>query len=229
MSQTEIYISAYPRSGTAWLTRLLNDILDAPRSGYTVRRGHFTMKDGELGPGRFYETDDKTTRLNPKQLSPSGITDEKLIFLVRDPRDICVSGAWLWEQSVEQFLERMIQGRVVRCGRWDRYIAACFNFGNLDLAITNYERLSEACPGELVYILQQIGILTFDGTRLLDIEARQSFATSQANIGDNEQALRQAGLRKGIVGDWRNHFTEAMNDKIWSEFGWMMERLGYEK
>jgi hypothetical protein len=36
-------------------------------------------------------------------------------------------------------------------------------------------------------------------------------------------------MRKGIAGDWRNYFTPEMNQRIWLEFGWMMERLGFER
>lgn len=228
MSQTEIYINAYPRSGTAWLTRLLNDIL--PQDKYIVRRGHFTLKNSELSAGRFYELGDEGERQRPKWFALSNITDEKLILLVRDPRDICVSGAWLWQQPVEQFLGRMIEGKVVRCGRWDEYCEVCLGFlmKSRDVSLfTAYEHLISYTSNTCGYIIEAFGL--GGESRIRQATERQSFTAIKFQMGNNEQALRKAGLRKGIAGDWRNHFTEAMNDKIWQEFGWMMEKLGYER
>lgn len=235
MTKTEIYISAYPRSGSAWLTRLLNDIL--PRDEYVVRRGHFTLKNGELSAGKFYELDDSGDRRNPKRLDLSKITDERIIVLIRDPRDICVSGAWLWQQPVEQFLDRMILGDIVRCGRWDEY---CDNFatttggsyllifGNV-ISTAKYEHLLSSPTHNIRRMIAEIALTPIGDLRIIQAVACQSFSALKSKIGNDEQALRKAGLRKGIAGDWRNYFTEEMNDKIWSEFGWMMERLGYEK
>lgn len=237
MNKTEIYINAYPRSGTAWLTRLLNDIL--PRDEYIVRRGHFTLRNGELSAGRFYALGDTGRRQNPKQLALSDITNEKLIFMVRDPRDICISGAWLWQQPVEQFLDRMIAGEVVRCGRWDkncdRWLSYITDFED-SMSFVRYEGFLSFPIGEIGHTMwclrlwgqNEIARAHSEPGRLLEIIERQSFAACKNRIGNDEKVLRKAGLRKGIVGDWRNHFTQEMNDKIWSEFGWMMERLGYK-
>lgn len=183
---------------------------------YMVRKGHFVLVDNDTGP-----VVPSSHRLAWKQL-----TDEKIIFLVRDPRDICVSGAYHWRCTPAAFLERMIRGDVARCGRWDEY---CDKWLDHNIWKVRYEDLSYNglfAINNIVAILFYIsGIDNFN--RIEDALERQSFAVRSKGL--SEQEMRRNNMRLGKVGDWRNHFTKEMNSRIWQEFGWMMERLEYAK
>lgn len=236
-----IFVSAYPKSGSTWCTRLLADVLNSPSGGcmpeedakevategqdrpgaYVVRKGHFTLIE-DNGPGPVVP--------RPHRLAWQRLTDERILLLVRDPRDICISGAWHWRQTPEQFLERMIRGDVARCGRWDEFISKWAHYNHDICSVTKFELLLRFPWTETVHILSNIEASDgIDGLQILEAIQRQSFASRQAQIGDNPAELRRNNMRKGIVGDWRNHFTPAMNERIWGEFGWMMEGLGYER
>jgi hypothetical protein len=241
MQKQVVYVSSYPKSGSTWLTRLLADILDSPSGGcmpsedskevategqdrpgpYIVRKGHFVLIDDDTGP----------VVPRPHRLAWRQLTDEKIVFLVRDPRDICVSGAHHWRQTPEQFLDRMIKGNVARCGRWDEFIGDYFVHLGManDFIIAKYEDLLTGPSQELKIILKYLDYYMYHQEYLYEVIRRQSFATRKAQIGNDPKELRRNNMRKGIVGDWRNHFTPEMNDRIWDEFGWMMERLGYVK
>lgn len=239
-----IYVAAYPKSGSTWLTRLLGDVLNSPTGGcmleqdnkevategqdrpgnYIVRKGHFVLIDDYIGQ----------VVPSPHRLAWKQLTNEKIVFLVRDPRDICVSGAWHWRCSVEVFMNRMIVGDVARCGRWDEY---CKDWSEFNIVLDNgfksyriikYEDLLVDAVSSIQGLIFSFGI----GVSLYDIEfsvENQSFSNRKSQIGNNPQELRRNNMRKGIAGDWKNHFTPQMNDRMWSEFGWMMEKLGYEK
>lgn len=235
-----IFISSYPKSGSTWATRLLADILDSPSGGcmpsedskevategqdrpgpYIVRKGHFVLIDDDTGP-----VVPRLHRLAWRQLA-----GERIVFLVRDPRDICVSGAWHWRQTPEKFLDRMIKGDVARCGRWDEYCDKWMTKLDFDENFTAlvYESLLANPIQCIPRVLSDLDIL-WNHKIVYTVVKRQSFATRKAQIGNDPKELRRNNMRKGIVGDWRNHFTPEMNDKIWDEFGWMMERLGYVK
>jgi len=130
MQKKVIYVCGHPKSGNTWLTRLLGSVLNSPTGGcmpsqdgkeiategqdrtgdYFIRKGHFTFTDeGDcLVP-------------SPHKMNLKYLTNEKIVFIVRDPRDICVSGAYHWNTSPEDFLGRMIRGKVANVGRWDDY------------------------------------------------------------------------------------------------------------
>jgi hypothetical protein len=194
---------------------MLDYILEVP---YIIRRGHFVLIKDKMCRGRFYTVDGL-----PKQLSWEDAINKKVILLVRDPRDICVSGAWLWQQSEKEFLDRMIQGDVARCGRWDEYN---HQHAALNCVTVRYEDLLSNPFLELSRLASYIGV----GHRRIEgaIEYN-SFANYKSQVGNDEDKLRESGLRKGIAGDWKNYFTPEMNDRTWSEFGQVMKRLGYKK
>lgn len=233
-----IYVAGYPKSGTTWLTRLLGDVLNSPTGGcmpsedasevatggqyrsgsYIVRKGHFVLIDDDTGP----------VVPRPHRLTWQQLTNERIVFLVRDPRDICVSGAWHWRVTSEQFLDRMIKGDVARCGRWDKYVDKWLSYKNA-LHIS-YEDLIKNPAFSVNYILNNaLSLNALEINKLKDCIMRQSFAARKFQIGDDRQELRRNNMRKGIAGDWHNHFTPEMNERIWNEFGRMMERLGYGK
>ena len=235
-----IYVAAYPKSGSTYLTRLLGDVLDSPTGGcmpsedskeiategqdrtgtYIVRKGHFVLVDNDTGP----------VVPSPHRLAWKRLTNEKIVFLVRDPRDICISGAYHWRCTPAEFLERMIRGDVARCGRWDNFTDMWINDRNLfpSSIIFRYEDLQNDGLAQL----QRLTLLFPDYLRdLASSLKRQSFATRSQGLSESE--MRRNNMRKGIVGDWRNWFSygedKEFNDRIWHEFGWMMERLGYQK
>lgn len=234
---TTIYIAAYPKSGSTYLTRLLGDILNSPTGGcvpeedkadpategqdrpgpYIVRRGHFVLVDSE-----------EALIPEPHKLAWKQLTNERITFLVRDPRDICVSGAYHWRISVDKFLEQMIAGDVAGCGRWDKYCQAWLDWGRV--VVLRYRDIVRNNVRSRYYIGNLLNDhlgLDYDPRRISGAFRRQSFEAR--SIGLNENEMRRNNMRKGIVGDWRNYFTPEMNDKIWREFGPVMGRFGYER
>lgn len=257
MLKQTIYVAGYPKSGTTYLTRLLGDVLNSPTGGcmpsldhteiategqdrpgdYIIRKGHFTLiKDDspEIVP-------------YPHKLNYQRLTNEKIVFLVRDPRDICISGAYHWRQKPTEFLDRMINGDVAKCGRWDKYIKEWLDF-HIDYGdnhypstmLLTYENLLSGPYASCKFTIEKFR-LSFKEARAREAIKRQSFKRRQSLIhlenfdrtpeGSKrvEQELRRNNMRKGIVGDYKNYFTQEMNDRIWLEFGWIMERLGYVK
>ena len=250
-----VFVAGYPKSGTTWLTRLLGDVLNSPTGGctpsedhkevategqdrpgdYIVRKGHFVLIDDGTGP----------VVPRPHRLAWKQLTDEKIVFIVRDPRDICISGAYHWRVSPEQFLLRMIKGDVARCGQWDQYVnnwlSLHSSFGSKHKKVTcllTYESLVNNSYANVKFVLDKFSI-KFDSGKMGKAAKRQSFEQRKAQIkhrswhptepGNVKEELGRNNMRKGVAGDWKNHFTKEMNDRIWLEFGWMMERFGYSK
>lgn len=229
-----IYVSAYPKSGSTYLTRLLGDILNSPTGGSTPSQdGNEIATEGQDRPGpyiirkgHFTFTDSDVLVPSPHRMDCKHLTNEKIVFLVRDPRDICISGAYHWRISPAQFLDRMIAGGVAKCGRWDEYVDGWFDLEYLQMDIAKYERLLSNPFLELDTMFRVLNLEILTRGELYESIQRQSFEVRSKGLDEKE--MRRNNMRKGVVGDWRGKFTQQMEDKIWSEFGETMERLGYD-
>lgn len=85
-----IVISGYPKSGTTWLTKLVAGILDCPASGFWGVEGDILSTEGSQrkSPYRCYKAHQLYDELSSSQDQIS-----KIIYIMRDPRDVIVSGA----------------------------------------------------------------------------------------------------------------------------------------
>lgn len=238
-----VYCVSFPKSGSTWLTRLLGQVLDCPTGGsmpsedvseiateglkrpgpYVVRKGHFRLDEADYGPLVPY----------PHVMAYKQIVDEKIVFIYRDPRDICISGAWHWRVSPDEFLNRMIRGEVAKCGRWDEYVMGWLgkfdiNDGN-GFAKTSYEELLNNTLNEVKWIIFYLGLPELSWQSIQKAIDKQSFSSRVKQVGGDASLLRKNNLHVAEVGQWRKYFTPQMTKLIWREFGQTMEKLGYTK
>jgi hypothetical protein len=193
---------------------------------FIVRKGHFVPIEDETGG-----VVPVAHRLAYKQ-----ITDERLVFIVRDPRDICVSGAWHWRVTPATFLGRMIQGDVAGCGRWDNYverwleiIAQMLGDAKNNVSAMTYEQLLKEKEARVVATLLHLNIPNIKLDHIKAAIERQSFANRSKQVQEAGDSLRRNNMRHGVAGDWVKYLTGKDNDKIWSEFGAVMQRIGYRR
>jgi hypothetical protein len=98
---------------------------------------------------------------------------------------------------------------------------------------TSYEDLSKNALWELSW-MQLVLCDSIDKKRLQAVIRRQSFSARQAYTEKHGDKLNYGKdfqlrfLRKGVVGDWKNHLKPKHLVLIDKHFGEMMGRLGYE-
>lgn len=241
-----IFISAYPKSGSTYLTNLLGDVLNCPTGGnrqqedstevatkirpnylYMVRKGHYKLCS---------ETATTFGRLIP---SPHVLNwqlldnHHRVIFLIRNPKDICVSGAHHWRVTPKEFLQRMFRGSVTHLSRWDDYVKSYLNIMDTRLYsdlfhVVKYEDLLSNPQMTLSMILSFIGQKEFKKYRTNITQAIYDNQFQRVKAGKTPKQLRQLNMRKGISGDWVNHFDREMNDMILREFGDIMKLFEYQ-
>jgi len=233
-----VYVASYPKSGVTWLTRLLGDALDSPTGGcmpredckelategqdrpgpYVVRKGHYKLINDTMGP----------PVPQPHRLAWKRLAGASVVFLVRDPRDVCVSGAFYWNTTPEEFLNRMIAGRVARLPAWGRYVDDWISSRPMKIVRATYERLSGEKEVELARILSGLGI-TYAPSELIEVYQRQNFEARLKDYQGPHQDQHQHLMRKGKVGGWREHFNRRMGHMCHIHFGATMARMGYIK
>lgn len=222
-----IYISGYPKSGNTWLTRLLADCLNCPSGAsvpkldstepatggqnrsepFIVRKGHFLLQDGLDGgfvPG-------------PHRMNWQLQKEERVIFIVRDPRDIAVSGSHYWNRTIFQFSMDMLNGTggVRMVGNWGKYVRRWIEIEKqgFQFHTIRYEDLLDDPKEQILIALINLD-LPIDEDRIDGAIVRQSFSRMKAKIqanGDSFPLGREANLRllrQGGKQYWFDNFDD---------------------
>lgn len=239
-----IYVAGYPRSGTTWLTRLLGDALDCPTGGsmpsedgrepategrdrpgpFVVRKGHFVLTDR----GRSFVP-------APHRMNPAHRMGERVVLVVRDPRDVIVSGAFYFKngrQGLEAQAWNVIRGEgsMRSIGPIAAYMKSWLECP-MPFETVRYECLLEDPERALLEL-----DLPYPSTdRLRAAVERQSFAVKRSWILENGHLLPLGKthnlhhLRKGIAGDWRNYFDRGLLALAGKHLTELLIDLGYEQ
>jgi len=157
----------------------------------------------------------------------------KAIHVIRDGRDVCVSG-WFHNlrQGGDKFRERFpdlpryIAYTVAK--HWVPYITQARTFGAEYPELYHEVRYEElhATPHEQVRaMLAFLGVDASDESVEACIDAG-SF-NKLANGRDRGEADPQSFFRKGVVGDWREHFDADCEATFMRTGGVMLKELGY--
>lgn len=166
------------------------------------------------------------------------------LYIVRDPRDVCVSFAHHLGLSIEETLTRMVNDRLYLSGgvlphvdqfpqwlgRWDRHVQSWVDQTSVRLEVLRYEDMLADPVACLDRVLDAIG-LAADGDvvrRAIDQCAFSRLAESEQQSGFAERPAQSVRFfRSGKAGGWRNVLTPAQNDRLIAEFGDVMRRYGY--
>ncbi|XP_047649212.1 sulfotransferase 2A1 isoform X2 [Phacochoerus africanus] len=172
----------------------------------------------------------------PIQLFPKAFfkSKAKMIYVIRNPRDIIVSGYFFWKstnlfkrpESLEQYFEWFTQGNVPY-GSWFDHIRGWLPMRDKEnVLILSYEELKRDTRSAVEKICQFLG-KKLEPEELSSVVENSSFQVMKENNMSNFSLLKGLHLedtgcllRKGIPGDWKNYFTVAQAeafDKLFQE------------
>ena len=127
-----VVVVGYPRSGNTYLTRILGDVLNSPIVPYrnakplstegADRRGLFRVMQLHLRP--MMEKAD-TGLVDGWTFSIPAASGERIISIIRDPRDIAVSSMFYWDlSSIEATIIAMRDGTppLNGVGPWHKFV-----------------------------------------------------------------------------------------------------------
>lgn len=239
----KITVTGWPKSGTTWLCRLLGDALNSPvgaEDPSSTPKAVATEgldRDGEYYIGQCHAVPMQTEESGPKakmhRILVDNKTDDKIILMMRDPRDICVSGSYHWGRPLIEFITLAAEGLwpVPHGGGLVPFYRKWLD-SDLMHCTTRYESLHHDTVGELQSILDKIGI---EPLKPLDeVAFRQSFKVRKAWTEEHGHHLNYGAkwqdqfLRKGVVGDWQNHFGEKETELAEQYFRGFMDEVGYQ-
>lgn len=222
-----IYVVGYPKSGNTWLSRLLGDALDSP------------IISGEDNPAladEGFSRDGKYVIRQRHIRHKNKPDDGRIVFIVRDPRDIAVSVMYYWQRkSLMDVICGMAGKR--NCGKraplstsggWIRFVSEWLCDCDFH-AFCKYENLYHRPVQSIRGILWLLG--TSPVKPLKEVVERQAFDKRKAGIHNMMpygEEIQNRLMRKGTVGDWKNHFKCNHAEFMHKNFYELMEHFNYE-
>ncbi|NXP82203.1 ST3A1 sulfotransferase, partial [Ramphastos sulfuratus] len=236
INDSDIFIATYPKSGTVWTQNILSLII---HEGH--RNGTENIEIVERIPWLEYKTSTKDyTKLPlprvfathlPYYLVPRDLRNKRasIIYVTRNPKDIMVSYYHFskYMNTLEEipdfnlFMERFLAGKVLGSSWIDHVSGWCSHAEDFNILFLTYEEMKKDLRSAVLKICKFIGKKLSEEE--VDSVVRQaSFENMRKDPRANYENLpddvvakdKGTFLRKGTVGDWKNHMTVAQNERF---------------
>ncbi|XP_067883690.1 sulfotransferase 1B1-like [Heterodontus francisci] len=247
----DLVIATYPKAGTTWVQEIVDFILhdgDAEQCRRAPLQSRIPFLEFSV-PGHNPSGTELLDKLpSPKvikthlpfQLLPKSFLEQKckMIYCARNAKDNLVSffhfdlmnklepnpGSW------EEYFQRFLQGSV-SYGLWHDHVKGWWEVRkNYPILYIFYEDIKEDPKREVVKMGKFLGKELPDAV-IDEIVHHTSFQSMKANPMSNYSTVPpaifdqtvSAFMRKGTVGDWRNHFTVAQDEAFDADYQRRME------
>ena len=238
----DVFIVSYPRSGNTW-TRFL-----IANSIYQEEPVTFANIEQKI-PDVYKNTRRHLQRTpRPRVLKSHEYFDpryKKVIYIVRDPRDVAVSYYHFDRKRkkfedgypLERYIARFIAGEVDDYGSWKENVASWLaaRQGTDSFLLLRYEDMLEETAGELAKVASFLGIERSPAqlaraVELSSADRMRDLEEKQAGIWVNTRKTRKdiPFVRAATSGGWRSSLPQNFVAAIESAWGPLMESLGYE-
>ncbi|ESO91705.1 hypothetical protein LOTGIDRAFT_191399 [Lottia gigantea] len=236
-NDNDVILTAYAKSGTHWLWEVLSMLIkgEAEPSKSAKERLMFsfgTQKDfDKYQSPRIFNTHVRYKGL-PKCLKSESNVKTKMVYLLRNPKDVAVSYYYHLKSATDfdyngtwnGFYSLFIEGKVPG-GSWFDYVVEWdkeINSGkHPNIIVMYYEDLQKNFTSEIKRLSDFLGF-SYSNDLFTAIAEKCSFSSMKEN---DERLKEQFPIhmskdgknfiyRKGVVGDWKNHFTVAQNDEM---------------
>ncbi|XP_027141939.1 sulfotransferase family 2, cytosolic sulfotransferase 3 isoform X2 [Larimichthys crocea] len=229
VEDSDVFAVTYPKSGTIWMQEILPLLLN----GGDLTPIH-TIPNWDRAPWleetRLAVVVDQlpspralVSHLPYHLMPPSFLASKaKVIYVMRNPKDVVVSSYYFHQMAgflpdpgtFEEFMEKFLEGRVL-FGKWTDHVKSWKHteLGDRIMYIT-YEEMVQDLPAALRRMSDFLG-RNLSEEVIEKIAENCSFETMKTNTMSNFSLIpkvlmddnKSPFLRKGVVGDWKNHFS----------------------
>ena len=239
----DTFLVSFPKSGNTWARFLVCNIINPDHP--------VTFAELESRIPEIYDVTDRALRRfpRPRIIKSHEAFDpryKKVIYIVRDPRDVAVSyyefqlkrGVISESLSLEAFMPIFLDSGIEpKIGNWGDHVLSWLStrLGRSNFLLLRYEGMKKNTLAEATKIAEFLG---FDSrpermaraVELSSFDRMRQLESEQAGQWKETKKTRQDKpfVRKGVVGGWRATLTESSVAQIESAWGNIMRMLGYE-
>lgn len=227
-----MFVLGYPKSGTSWVCQLLADYYRLPFPQHSILPIGFpaVVHGHELPSNKF----------------PIGV------YVIRDGRDVMVSSYFHMRSdllaggkynrysavfrnfdlnapaqvNLPKFIESQAAVPLCRDGNWGKHVSTYFQLNQPGLKLLRYEALRSEPVAAFSELIEAITGSQADENQVQESIGRFTFERLAGRTPNSENS--NSYLRKGVIGDWRNHFNRESALVFDKHFGEALIHCGYE-
>jgi hypothetical protein len=238
----DTFLVSYPKSGNTWVRFLLANLIHPNETIGFANINRLLPAPGVLSK-RFLKSLPRPRIL--KSHEPFDARFRKVIYLVRDPRDVAVSEYHFdlkkryiaADMTLEQFIKPFLAGETSSYGSWGEHVASWVGarYGNPKFLLARYEDLLADPISETAKIAEFLGIQA-DAERIKSAVERSSadrmrkLEKVDADKWTGTKNTRQEipFVRAAKSGGWKESLPPHSVEEIEVAWSPLMNFLGYE-
>ncbi|NWQ87893.1 ST6B1 Sulfotransferase, partial [Burhinus bistriatus] len=236
----DMVLVSYPKCGVNWLIQILSDLIFTTIQSKPVSTELPFIECGD--PDKYQRMKQipspriLATHLNYDCLPKSIFKNKaKILVLFRNPKDTAVSFFHFHNNvpsvpsysSWDEFFSEFMNGKVGWGSYFDHAVTWNKHIEDENTMFVIYEDLKENLTASVKQIAEFFGFSP-TAEQIQSIADRATFQAVKDKAQDTHGAVGSILFRKGVVGDWKNLFTEAQNQEMDAKFKMCLEgtRLG---
>jgi hypothetical protein len=239
----DVFIVSYPKSGNTWTRFLIANLV------YPEKNPDFSNINELLPDPEAVRKRDLERAVRPRFIKSHQYFDprfQKVIYIVRDPRDVVVSEYYFdikrqaiaEDYPLPQFVSRFVRGEVNHPhGSWGENAATWFytRRGDARFLMVKYEDLQSRAMEEMEKIASFLGVPAARERLAFAIEQSSAkrmreLEKTQAHLWSSTRETRKdmPFIRSAKSGGWKAELPQASVAEIEAAWGGLMREMGYE-
>lgn len=234
----DVFVVSYPKSGTTWVQEIVWQMYNEGKISKDTINSRVPFL--EPGTSKTWRQPDIVTLPSPRLIKshltfntiPKSLHDNtqcKYIYVARNPKDVVVSYFYFAESLKpygngyngpwEFFLQSFIEGNV-NWNFWHDHVLGWWKHrDDPNVLFLKYEDMHKDLRSHVRMIADFLGKPLSDEliNRIAEQCTFQGMAKNWACYTFSEKENGEGLLRKGVVADWKNHFTPEQNERFENE------------